>query len=144
MATNLASGDTNNKVDVFVHDRLASTTGRTTLVSRHSSGPYGNDHSPDASISGDGRYVAFESLATNLASGDTNNALDVFVHDRLASTTGRTTLVSRHSSGPYGNDGSFDPSINGDGRYVAFGSDATNLVSGDTNNRTDVFVHRRY
>ncbi len=67
---------------VFVHDRLASTTGRTTIVSKHSLGTYGNDRSEDPSISGDGRFVAFESLADNLVSGDTNGARDVFVHRR--------------------------------------------------------------
>ncbi len=142
-STNLVSGDTNNAFDVFVHDRLASTTGRTTLVSRHSLGPYGDADSGHPSISGDGRFVAFESDATNLVSGDSNNRQDVFVHDRLASTTGRTTLVSRHSAGTYGNDDSSDPSISGDGRFVAFASFADNLVSGDTNTFRDVFVHDR-
>ncbi len=142
-ATNLASGDTNNRDDVFVHDRLASTTGRTFLVSRHSSGPYGNDHSRSPSISGGGRFVAFHSFADNLVSGDANGNVDVFVHDRLASTTGRTTIVSRHSSGPYGNDSSREASISADGRFVAFASIADNLVSGDANGQSDVFVHDR-
>ncbi len=142
-ASNLVSGDTNGVADVFVHDRLASTTGRTTRVSRHSLGNEGNDDSFSPSISADGRYVAFYSDAGNLVSGDTNGDGDIFVHDRLASTTGRTTRVSRHSLGTQGNDLSFDPSISGDGRYVAFASYAGNLVSGDTNAKRDVFVHDR-
>ncbi len=142
-ATNLVSGDTNGTQDVFVHDRLASTTGRTTRVSRHSLGNEATLPSFNPSISGDGRFVAFGSSASNLVSGDTNGVSDIFVHDRLASTTGRTTLVSRHSLGSYGNDSSFAPSINGDGRYVAFYSSADNLVSGDTNGMRDAFVHDR-
>ncbi len=142
-ADNLVSGDTNSERDVFVHDRLASTTGRTTRVSRHSLGTQGDDDSRGPSISGDGRYVAFQSLATNLVSGDTNTNLHVYVHDRLASTTGRTTLVSRHSLGAYGNNWSNAASISADGRYVAFDSFVSNLVSGDTNGRSDVFVHDR-
>ncbi len=143
LADNLVSGDTNAKADVFVHDRLASTTGRTSLVSRHSSGPYGNGDSRSPSIGGDGRHVAFHSHATNLVSGDASGAADVFVHDRLADTTGRTTIVSRHSNGPYSNGDSFKPAISGDGRFVAFHSDATNLASGDTNGTHDVFIHDR-
>ncbi len=143
LATNLVSGDTNTFFDVFVHDRLASTTGRTSRVSRHSLGNEGNNHSQEPSISADGRFVAFESTATNLVSGDANTSRDVFVHDRLADTTGRTTLVSRHSLGPYGNHNSSQTSISGDGRFVAFASLADNLVSGDTNTAQDVFVHDR-
>ncbi len=139
-ATNLVSGDTNRASDVFVHDRHTS---RTQIVSRHSLGPYGNRDSSRPSISGDGRLVAFESDATNLVSGDANGARDVFVQDRLASTVGRTVLVSRHSSGPYGNAGSGWPSISRDGRFVAFDSSADNLVDDDGNGIVDVFVHDR-
>ncbi len=143
-ASNLVSGDANGMGDVFVHDRLASTTGRTTRVSRHSLGTEGDGTSSDASISADGRFVAFESQAKNLVSDDTNNTTDVFIHDRLASTTGRTTIVSRHSLGTEADSSSDAPSVNGDGRFVAFDSSASNLVSGDTNGVRDVFVHRRY
>ncbi len=105
---------------------------RTLIVSRHSSGPYGNDFSGDPSVSADGRFVAFDSQADNLVSGDTNGSQDIFVHDLM---TGRTTIVSRHSSGAYGDGQSNNPSISDDGRYVAFSSVASNLVSGDTNRR---------
>ena len=134
VADNLVPGDTNGKLDVFVHDR---NTGATELVSVDSSGNEGNGDSMDPSIGADGRYVAYDSSATNLVSGDTNGQLDVFVHDR---NTGATELVSVDSSGNEGNNYSSSPSISADGRYVAYDSSATNLVSGDTNGQLDVFV----
>ena len=81
------------------------------------------------SISADGRYVAFESPAPNLVTDDTNAVSDVFVYDCV---TGTTTRVSVDSLGVQGNSDSYDPSISGDGRYVAFNSSASNLVAGDT------------
>jgi len=134
-ASNLVSGDTNWAGDVFVHDRLTGTTER---VSVDSSGAEGNLYSQLPSISADGQVVAFYSHATNLVSGDTNGRADTFVHDRLTRITER---VSVDSSGVQGNDGSWDPSISADGRIVAFNSDASNLVAGDTNAARDVFVH---
>jgi len=121
--------------DVFVHDR---TTGVTERVSVDSSGSEANNNSIDPSISADGRYVAFESLASNLVAGDTNNREDIFVHDR---TTGITTRVSVDSSGAEANKLSWAPSISTDGAVVAFLSHADNLVPGDTNGRPDVFVN---
>jgi len=137
IAVNLVSGDTNGVQDIFVHDRQ---TGQTTRVSVASGGAQANGPSFDPSISADGRYVAFASLATNLVSGDTNDHRDIFVHDRQ---TGQTTRVSVASGGAQANGPSFDPSISADGRYVAFASNASNLVSGDTNNTGDIFVHDR-
>jgi Tol biopolymer transport system component len=137
IAVNLVSGDTNGVQDIFVHDRQ---TGQTTRVSVASGGAQANGPSYDPSISADGRYVAFASLATNLVSGDTNNFRDIFVHDRQ---TGQTTRVSVASDGTQANGHSYDPSISADGRYVAFASLASNLVSGDTNNTGDIFVHDR-
>ena len=136
-ASNLVSGDTNDTWDVFVHDRSA---GITTRVSVDSSGTEGNDTSRNLSISADGRYVAFQSESSNLVSGDTNALGDIFVHDR---TTGIITRVSVDSSGTQGNGRSVSPSTSADGRYVAFYSAASNLVSGDTNDTWDVFVHDR-
>jgi len=109
-------------------------------VSVSSSGVQANDGSLWASISADGRYVAFESGADNLVSGDTNGAPDIFVHDRL---TGETTRASLGMGGVQANSGSYRAAISGDGRYVGFLSGATNLVSGDTNNVDDAFVHDR-
>jgi len=135
MASNLVPGDTNGKRDVFVRDREAGTTRR---VSVSSGGTQGKSFSSDAALSADGRFVAFESLASNLAPGDTNNATDVFVHDRR---TGTTRRVSVRTGGGQGNGHSFDAKLSADGRLVVFVSGATNLVPGDTNNMDDVFVH---
>jgi Tol biopolymer transport system component len=136
-ATNLVPGDTNSFTDVFVRDRQLGLTER---VSVDSGGVQGNDGSYTPSVSADGRYVAFFSVATNLAVGDTNGKFDIFVHDRQVGTTER---VSIDSAGVQGNDNSYDPAISADGRCVAFFSWATNLVPGDTNFDGDIFVHDR-
>ncbi|MBI3988598.1 MAG: PD40 domain-containing protein, partial [candidate division NC10 bacterium] len=136
-ATNLVPGDTNGRWDVFVHDRL---TGQTTRVSVASDGTQTNSWSDFPSISADGRYVAFDSIASNLVPGDTNGFGDVFVHDQV---TGQTTRFSIASDGREANGGSSWPSISADGRYVAFASSANNLVPGDTNDHPDIFVHDR-
>src|SRR4030042_1550132 len=136
-ASNLVTGDTNGTRDIFVHDR---EMGETTRVSVSSAGVQGNAGVSNTFISADGRYVAFPSLASNLVIGDTNGRWDIFVHDRQ---TGETTKVSVSSAGVHGNDGSYHPSISSDGRYVAFISNASNLVTGDTNGTNDIFVHDR-
>jgi uncharacterized repeat protein (TIGR01451 family) len=120
--------------------------GFTELVSLSTAGVQGDQDSQTPSISSDGRFVAFVSLAENLVAGDTNLAPDVFVRDRLLGTTER---VSVSSSGREGNGGSGllnlmgGPSISGDGRFVAFSSEASNLVRGDRNLNPDVFLHDR-
>jgi Tol biopolymer transport system component len=138
-ASNLVPGDTNGFADVFVHDMVNGSTAR---VSVDSNGVQGDHGSEEVSISGDGRYVAFVSVATNLVPGDTNGFADVFVHDMVSGTT---TRVSVDSSGVQGNGNcggvGYRPSISLDGRRVAFVSDAANLVLGDTNGMSDVFVH---
>jgi Tol biopolymer transport system component len=134
-ASNLVLGDTNGAPDIFVYDRAS---GRTTRVSVDSSGAQANDGSYTPSISADGRFVAFASDASALVPGDHNRREDVFVHDRR---TGRTILVSAASDGRPGNGNSYSPAISADGRYVAFASEATNLVRADTNGSTDIFVH---
>src|SRR5947207_7980736 len=136
-ATNLVASDTNGATDVFVHDRQTGTTER---VSVASDGTEGNAASAGATLSADGRFVAFHSAATDLVAGDTNGTTDVFVHDRQ---TGITERVSVASDGTEGNKASSYPALSADGRFVAFDSDATNLVAGDTNGTTDVFVHDR-
>jgi hypothetical protein len=136
-ASNLVPGDTNSVRDVFLHH---TPSGTTTRISRSSGGGQGNGTSSDPAISGNGRYISFTSTATNLVPGDTNNANDIFVADRL---TGVVSRVSVRTDGGQGNDGSFHPAISFDGRYVAFSSRATNFVSNDTNGAQDVFVYDR-
>jgi Tol biopolymer transport system component len=138
-ATNLVPEDTNGWGDVFVHDRETGTTQR---VSVDSAGIQGNGSSTSPSISADGRFVAFGSGATNLVPGDTNGRGDVFVRDRGTGTTERVSVDSAGNQGN-GSSGSGGPAISADGRFVAFGSGATNLVPGDTNLRDDVFVRDR-
>ncbi len=134
-ATNLISGDTNGVADIFLRDRQTNTT---TRVSVASDGSQSNAKSDRPLISDDGRYVLYESDATNLVAGDTNGVTDMFVYDRVAGTT---TRVSVSSSGGQANGASDDGAISGDGSTLAFESAATNLVTGDTNAKTDVFVH---
>src|SRR5438477_1766666 len=136
-ATNLVAGDTNGTTDVFVHDRQTDMTAR---VSVASDGTQANDASSYPALSADGRLVAFQSAATNLVADDTNGATDVFVHDRQTGTTERVSVASGRSQGNGSNAG---PVLSADGRFVAFHGTASNLVGGDTNGATDVFVHDR-
>jgi len=133
-ASNLVPGDTNNTVDIFVRDTLTNTT---TRVSVDSAGNQGNNRSVGSSISADGRFVAFDSDASNIVPGDTNGQRDIFVRDTLTNTT---TRVSVDSASNQANSNSDDASISADGRFVAFTSEASNLVPGDTNNTVDIFV----
>ena len=195
LADNLVAGDNNDTWDIFVHDRV---TGVTELASVNSKGKQGDFASWDSAISGDGRFVVFESKATNLADdpdfqadlylhdrmtgktelvsattdgsrvdnepglaalsgdgrftvywsrvddlvqGDTNNSADIFVFDRV---TGATDLVSVATDGTQANRDSWEgASLSGNGRFVVFVSEASNLVAGDTNGQVDVFVHDR-
>jgi RHS repeat-associated protein len=139
LATNLVTGDTNAKSDIFLRDR---TQGKTTRLSIATgvSGAQANNHSYSPAISGNGAAVTFESIATNLITTDTNGASDVFVRV-LASNA--TTRVSVASAGTQGNGSSTSAAISGDGRYVAYQSAATNLVTGDTNGVFDIFVRDR-
>ena len=121
-ASNLVPGDTNGVTDVFVREL---STGRTIRVSVASDGAQANGGCGAGLISADGRYVAFESDATNLVPGDTNALSDVFVHDMI---TGKTTRVNVACDGTQANKVSHLGSISADGRFVAFYSDATNLV----------------
>lgn len=134
-ASNLVEGDTNNTYDVFVYDRISGETSRVSLAS---DGTEGNDSSRFPEISAGGRFVVFESFATNLVEGDNNATIDIFVHDRVS---GVTTLASLNSDGTQGDDASYLSVISGNGCCVSFQSDATNLVVGDNNGFSDVFVH---
>jgi hypothetical protein len=159
-ATNLVPGGTNNNWrDLFVHDRDADENGvfdepggiTTERVSVDSDGNEGNRT--------DGRYVAFSSFASNLVPGDTNTQHDIFVHDRQTGVTERVSVDSDGNQTRFIRtdcgganlyfctssfyDHSVWPSISEDGKYVAFGSFASNVVPNDTNVSWDVFVHTR-
>lgn len=134
-APNLVPEDTNGARDVFLRDRRTGRTSRTSVTSQ---GLQANRWSEFASISADGRFVVFESGASNLAQGDTNGVPDVFLHDRV---TGKTTRVSLSSKGRQANGPCEEPVISAHGRFVAYSSPASKLVRHDTNGLADVFVH---
>ncbi len=136
-ASDLVAGDGNGMDDVFVRDRRTNTT---TRVSVDGAGFDPDNFSGFPSISADGRYVAFQSWATDLVGGDSNGTLDVFVRDLQTNTTSR---VSVDTAGGDPDNQSQNPSISADGRYVAFDSFATDLVVGDGNGQADVFVRDR-
>jgi Tol biopolymer transport system component len=133
-SSNLAGKDGNHAADVFLRDRA---TRRTYRISVSSNEHLGNGYSSDPSISADGRYVAFESAASNFTASDTNAHVDAFVRDR---TTGTTRCVSLTPAGHVGNAASSDPSLSADGRIVIFESWASNLVKNDTNGHKDIFA----
>lgn len=132
-ADNLTDEDTGGMPGVFVHDRQS---GKTELISIAAGGGAADGESTMPALSTDGRYVVFESTATNLISGDDDGAADVFIHDRQAKTT---ALLSVGPEGA-GNGPSARPAITPDGRYVVFHSEADNLVEDDGNGVSDVFL----
>jgi cysteine-rich repeat protein len=146
-ASDLVPNDTNGTNDVFVHDYETGETMRASVASNGSEAdnPFPGQGSTHSNMSGDGRFVAFASYATNLVPDDPNGFVrDVFVHDRL---TGDTTLVSVSSDGIQGDNfnglfGVLD--ISPDGRFVTFSSLSANLVPGDTNGVGDLFMHDRF
>ena len=149
VASSLVGGDTNARSDVFLQGLTIPNTGsgprsiRVTGISRISiatDGTQGDGDSANPSISANGRYVAFQSTATNLVSGDANGRSDIFVRD---TTTGITVLVSKNDADTIADGNSTLPSISADGRFVAYVSRATNLVSDDANSSADVFLHDR-
>lgn len=139
LASNLVLGDTNNRRDIFVYDRVTSLTERVSVGDDEAQASAGGAwfESFGGSISAGGRYVAFISSATNLVAGDTNGRQDVFVRDREEGTTIRASLSA---AGAQANGSTYEAMISGSGLHVAFASDASNLVAGDTNDLTDVFV----
>lgn len=135
-ANNLVTDDNSHlALDVFLRDQLNQTM---ELVSRNTNGNGGgNDHSVGLAVSTTGRYVLFQSDATDLLPGDTNNASDVFLRDRQLGTT---FLASVANDGGFGNRASSEAVMTPDGQWIAFISTATNLVSGDTNGVADLFL----
>jgi Tol biopolymer transport system component len=146
--SNLVPGDTNNVSDVFLRDTcLGAPAGCTPSVVRVSVRDLGTQGDSDryaAAISADGRFVAFSSVATNLVPGDTNSANDIFLRDTCIGVASgcapATSRISVATSGTQANDASDSPSLSADGRFIAFASGASNLVSSDTNNSQDVFL----
>ncbi len=136
-ADNLVAGDTNGSLDVFLHDAQAGTTRR---VSVGAGGTQANGDSTAAVVSDDGRYVAFESSATNLVANETNPVTQVYVRDLAAETT---TKASVNNSGSAGNSGSHICDITPDGRYVGFHSFSSNLVAATAPGSAagNVFLH---
>lgn len=135
-SNNLVANDTNGQSDIFVHDLQTSTTSRVSLASDGSQANNASDG--EITLSADGRYIAFSSEASNLVAGDSNAAGDVFVRDTLNGTTSRVSVAS---GGTQSDGSSVRPQISSDGRYIAFESIATNLVPGDSNGASDIFVH---
>ncbi|QDV81438.1 Serine-aspartate repeat-containing protein D precursor [Stieleria magnilauensis] len=137
VAQNLVQDDRNVASDIFAYDRR---TGVTRRVSANLDLDEGNEDSFAPSISGNGRFVAFESTASNLVAGDTNGVADIFVTDLH---TGLTKRVSIASNGSQSNRGSFQPSLSDDGRYVVFSSGAQTLDDRDRDLNLDIYVYDR-
>jgi len=153
--------DTNNVSDIFLYDKQADDTTRVSVPNLADQGTLGTEadkSSLEPALSSDGRYVVFWSNARNLVTGDSNRYADIFLHDRQTGTTKRVSVPNLADQGTLGTEAagvsfnagnSFSPSVSDDGRYVAFRSQATNLVlndsSGDSTNAylkgTDIFVH---
>lgn len=129
------TSDDNGTSDIYLRDRLANSTSRISTHTVATGQPDGASFNP--SLSADGRYVAFESASPNIVTNDTNGKVDIFLRDRFF---GFTRLVSTPTGGGQANGDSTLPTVSNDGRYVAFLSEATNLVSGDTNGVADMFV----
>ena len=134
-ADDLVPGDTNGRTDVFVRDRKTGTTTRVSVAGDGSQVAEGG-YAP--SISANGRYVAFMSTDMAIVPGKTSNRPDVIVRDLK---TGKNTRASVDSDGNETDGTAYQPRLSANGRRVAFGSDATNLVPGDTNGLYDIFVH---
>jgi len=137
LADNLSPGDNNGMSDIYLYDRQGETL---ELISVDSNGQQANSTSKYPAISAGGRYVVYQTTSTNLAPDDHNNMFDIFLRDRQK---GVTELISRNKQGTVGNMESQRPSISNDGRYVTFESWASDLVDGDENYNSDVFVADR-
>ena len=144
IGSNFVAHDTNGLSDVFIYDIATKVTSR---VSNGLNNANANGRSYNASISGDGRWVAYVSEATNLVAGDTNNSPDVFVFDTILGITERVSISSlgeqSHQIGANTRNWDFRPAISEDGRFVAFKSLASNLVQNDFNGAADIFVRDR-
>ena len=138
LASNLVPNDTNRQRDVFLHDRRTEETSR---LSVDSLGAQANNFSRSARLNADGRYVVFESLASNLVPDDTNGVIDIFLRDCLMK---RTTRVSVATDGRQADNPSFNPSISPDGRLITFESFASNLANVPNDRSKHTYVHDRF
>ncbi|SJM92850.1 DUF11 domain-containing protein [Crenothrix polyspora] len=149
-ASKIVKNDTNKETDIFLYDQVTRKIERVNVSSKGIQGKNNNNELfSNASITPDNRYIVFSSSASNLVAGDTNGKSDLFIRDQLTRKTERinTTNGKQANGGVGGVDGSV-PSvhpvrISADGRYVAFTSYASNLVTGDTNKYPDIFIHDR-
>jgi Tol biopolymer transport system component len=138
-ASDLVPGDSNGVFDVFVRDLQLGTTVRASVDSEGGDADAQSSKQGLPTMSSDGRYVAFESDASDIVPGDTNLVLDIFIRDMVAGTTVRATVDPR---GGNSKGASFSPVISADGQWVTFFSYSFNLIQGDTNNHSDAFVRR--
>ncbi|NOQ64221.1 MAG: DUF4214 domain-containing protein [Methyloprofundus sp.] len=134
----IVANDNNGTSDVFVYDRLQNIS---TRISLSFTGKEGRNESTRPSISADGRYITYQSDASNLVAGDNNRSSDVFVYDR---NTEEVALVSRSTAGAWGSDDSVKPVISADGRFISYTSESDNLSSGARLNKNPkIFVYDR-
>jgi len=143
-STNLVPNDTNDEIDIFLHNRSSGSVQR---VSVATNGDEANWSSYSPSVTNNGTFVVFHSLASNLVPNDTNGRTDVFIYDLSNSVIERISVDSNETQGVGGPSFSFDGSawaaVSADGRYVSFLSHFTNLVANDTNGFADTFVRDR-
>lgn len=136
-SSDIVANDTNNAPDIFVRDRKLGTTVRADLTS---TGAQISTGAGGYKMSANGRYVVFPSASSTVVPGDTNSVSDLFLRDLKSNTT---EMVSLTSTGGLPNSGTSFYDISADGRYIVFTSDASNIVSGDTNAVQDIFVRDR-
>jgi Tol biopolymer transport system component len=135
-ATNLVEDEIDWSPQVYVRNMI---TGKTSIVSKNSFGEILDGPSTNPSISADGRYIVYESLATNIIDNDTNGYSDIFVYDTLTDTTSRISL-GQLGDQAVGGDSTY-PAISANGRFIAYMSEATNLFDQDFNSASDIFVY---
>jgi Tol biopolymer transport system component len=137
-APDLVAGDSNGIADIFVRDRMTASTSRVSLTGAGAE-VMGPGHFAHPSISSDGRFIAFDGASAMVVTGDTNGAEDIFLRDR---TVGKTTRINIGPTGAQSTDSrpSAGAAISADGRFIAFESNATNLIAADGNGTIDIFV----
>lgn len=142
LASNLVTGDGNGEIsDIFVHDRLLRTT---ELITRAKDGLSTNDYANRPAISSNGRFVVYDSSASNIVEDDNNGLEDVFVYDRLLGATDRVNVATDGSEANRESSNFTTTSISGDGRFVVFDSRASNLTQpANTLEVNDIFLHDR-